>query len=111
MDFFTGSEDDVLSLESLGTGRSGDASCPTQTGFNAFAFLAFILLTIDTIMNINNNINNNNNNNNNNDRYVDNIYSSYVYVEFIEITATNKQNNNHNRKYLGTITITTCMRA
>jgi len=44
------------------------ASCPPQTGFNAFAFLAFILIAIDTIMNINNNINNNNNNNNNNDR-------------------------------------------
>merc|ERR1712080_127738 len=41
------------------------ASCPPQTGFNAFAFLAFILIAIDTIMNINNNINNNNNNNNN----------------------------------------------
>lgn len=50
------------------TGRSADASCPPQTGFNAFAFLAFILLTIDTIMNINNNLNNNNNSNNNNDR-------------------------------------------
>ena len=49
-------------------GRSADASCPPQTGFNAFAFLAFILLTIDTIMNINNNLNNNNNSNNNNDR-------------------------------------------
>merc|ERR1719461_954251 len=50
---------------SLESGRSSD-SCPTQTGFNAFAFLAFILLTIDTIMNINNNLNNNNNRNNNN---------------------------------------------
>ena len=49
--------------------RSSEAaSCPTQTGFNAFAFLAFILLTIDTLMNINNNLNNSNNNNNNNDR-------------------------------------------
>ena len=47
---------------------SGSSSCPPQTGFNAFAFLAFILIAIDTIMNINNNINNNNNNNNNNDR-------------------------------------------
>ena len=44
------------------------SSCPPQTGFNAFAFLAFILLTIDTIMNINNNLNNNNNNRNNNNR-------------------------------------------
>merc|ERR1719264_2483437 len=42
------------------------ASCPPQTGFNAFAFLAFILIAIDTIMNINNNINNNNNNNDRN---------------------------------------------
>merc|ERR1712014_56734 len=49
-------------------GRSASAECPPQTGFNAFAFLAFILLTIDTVMNINNNISNNNNNNNNNDR-------------------------------------------
>ena len=49
-------------------GRSASAECPPQTGFNAFAFLAFILIAIDTIMNINNNINNNNNNNNNNDR-------------------------------------------
>merc|ERR1712156_584090 len=49
-------------------GRSASAECPPQTGFNAFAFLAFILLAIDTIMNINNNINNNQNNNNNNDR-------------------------------------------
>ena len=49
--------------------RSSEAaSCPTQTGFNALAFLAFILLTIDTLMNINNNLNNSNNNNNNNDR-------------------------------------------
>ena len=49
--------------------RSSEAaSCPTQTGFNSFAFLAFILLTIDTLMNINNNLNNSNNNNNNNDR-------------------------------------------
>ena len=50
------------------TGRSAGASCPPQTGFNAFAFLAFILMTIDTIMNINNNLNNNLNSNNNNDR-------------------------------------------
>ena len=49
------------------SGRSA-ASCPPQTGFNAFAFLAFILLTIDTLMNINNNLNNNNNNRNNNNR-------------------------------------------
>merc|ERR1712083_864318 len=50
------------------TSEARSASCPPQTGFNAFAFLAFILIAIDTIMNINNNINNNNNNNNNNDR-------------------------------------------
>ena len=68
--FYESAEDNsIFSLQSLGTGRSGDASCPPQTGFNTFAFLAFILLTIDTIMNINNNLNNNNNNNNNNDRY------------------------------------------
>ena len=49
--------------------RSSEAaSCPTQTGFNSFAFLAFILLTIDTLMNINNNLNNSNNDSNNNDR-------------------------------------------
>merc|ERR1712037_79723 len=52
------------------------ASCPPQTGFNAFAFLAFILIAIDTIMNINNNINNNNNNNNNNDRNNNNNFEA-----------------------------------
>ena len=56
-----------LKFQKLFSGRSATA-CPPQTGFNAFAFLAFILMTIDTIMNINNNLNNNNNSNNNNDR-------------------------------------------
>merc|ERR1711868_50958 len=59
---------DVINTDLIGTGRSSGDACPTQTGFNAFAFLAFILLAIDTIMNINNNLNNNNNNRNNNNR-------------------------------------------
>jgi len=59
---------DVINTDLIGTGRSSGDACPTQTGFNAFAFLAFILLAIDTIMNINNNLNNSNNNRNNNNR-------------------------------------------
>ena len=64
--FLTSNSFPAAVTSSISEARS--ASCPPQTGFNAFAFLAFILIAIDTIMNINNNINNNNNNNNNNDR-------------------------------------------
>ena len=55
--------------------------CPpvkVQNGFSPFAFLAFILISINTIMNISNNISNNNNNrnNNNNDNNNNNLFSS-----------------------------------
>ena len=41
------------------------AKCPPAktNGFSPFAFLAFILISVNTIMNISNNISNNNNNN------------------------------------------------
>merc|ERR1711950_110610 len=44
--------------------RAAAKKCPpvkVQNGFSPFAFLAFILISINTIMNISNNISNNNN--------------------------------------------------
>ena len=49
--------------------RSAKQKCPpvkVNKGFSPFAFLAFILISVNTIMNISNNISNNNNNRNNN---------------------------------------------
>ena len=61
--------------------RAAAKKCPpvkVQNGFSPFAFLAFILISINTIMNISNNISNNNNNrnNNNNDNNNNNLFSS-----------------------------------
>ena len=61
--------------------RAAKKKCPpvkVQNGFSPFAFLAFILISINTIMNISNNISNNNNNrnNNNNDNNNNNLFSS-----------------------------------
>merc|ERR1711976_323049 len=61
--------------------RAAKKNCPpvkVQNGFSPFAFLAFILISINTIMNISNNISNNNNNrnNNNNDNNNNNLFSS-----------------------------------
>ena len=47
------------------------AQCPpvkSSNGFSPFAFLGFILISINTVMNIANNLSNNNNNRNNNNR-------------------------------------------
>ena len=49
--------------------RSAKQKCPpvkVNKGFSPFAFLAFILISVNTIINISNNISNNNNNRNNN---------------------------------------------
>ena len=58
----------------------GAKKCPPvkTTGFSPFAFLAFILISINTISNISNNISNNNNNNNNNndDNNNNNLFNS-----------------------------------
>ena len=61
--------------------RAAKKKCPpvkVKNGFSPFAFLAFILISINTIMNISNNISNNNNNrnNNNNDNNNNNLFSS-----------------------------------
>ena len=57
------------------------AKCPpvkATNGFSPFAFLAFILISINTVMNISNNISNNNNNrnNNNDDNNNNNLFNS-----------------------------------
>jgi hypothetical protein len=56
------------------------AKCPPikTKGFSPFAFLAFILISVNTVMNISNNLSNNNNNNNNNndDNNNNNLFNS-----------------------------------
>ena len=61
-------QDRAIEIEEHRVIRSAK-KCPTvkTNGFSPFAFLAFILISINTVMNISNNISNNNNNNNNND--------------------------------------------
>lgn len=61
--------------------RSAKEECPPvkhNNGFSPFAFLAFILISVNTVMNIANNISNNNNNrnNNNNDNNNNNLFNS-----------------------------------
>ena len=62
-------EVDVLNEVTGRVIRSAKQKCPpvkVNKGFSPFAFLAFILISVNTIMNISNNISNNNNNRNNN---------------------------------------------
>ena len=61
-------------VEAIRVIRSAKQKCPpvkVNKGFSPFAFLAFILISVNTIMNISNNISNNNNNNNNNNVSID----------------------------------------